>query len=505
MAIFPVDVESGLGGFVAQEIFINVSPMESRVALLDNGVLQEVHFERVRQRGLLGNIYKGKVVRVLPGMQAAFVEVGLARSAFIHASDFFDNQVDDNSEATPIKPIEALVKEGDTLLVQIIKDPIGTKGARLTSALSIASRYVVLMPKSERIGISLRVEDEAERTRLRSTIETIKEEEEIEGFGFIVRTAAEDVGERMLKEDILFLIKLYQMLEKKIAASPVPSLVHEDLPLHKKVFRDMVHEEIERIRIDSKICFQDCVSFANDMTPALADRVELYDNRRPLFDIYGVEDEITRALQPKIELKSGGYIVIDQTEAMTTVDVNTGSFTGHNNFEETILKTNLDSAVAIARQIRLRNLGGMIIVDFIDMKEEEHRRMVQVAFMNALEQDHAKVRVSGISELGLVEMTRKRTRESLGNSLTEFCEVCQGRGRVKSKQTVCFEIFRELIRNVKNYDTHKFTVLAAESVIDRLLDEESEYLADLESFLGSQISLQVESSYFQEDFDVVPV
>ena len=492
---------------MSEEILMNITPMESRVALVENGVLQEVFVERTRSRGIVGNIYKGKVVRVLPGMQAAFIDIGLERAAFIHASEIAPRQ-DKNNEEAQERPIYELVHEGQSLVVQVTKDPLGTKGARLTTHISIPARYLVHMPGNNHVGISLRIDDADERDRLRQLVEACLQTsggETYEHGGFILRTAAEGIGEEEIKSDILFLHRLWGTIEENIKNSKAPATVYEDLPLHLRTMRDLVNPNIERIRIDSSETFEKVSKFVRKLVPEINGRVEYYPGERPIFDLFGVEDEINKALSRKVQLKSGGYLILDQTEAMTTIDVNTGAFVGHRNLEETIYKTNLEAAVAIVRQLRLRNLGGIIIIDFIDMEEPEHQRQVQRAFEKAMEQDHAKTNFTGVSELGLVEMTRKRTRESLENVLCEPCPTCIGRGTLKTAETVCYEIFREILRAVRAYEGDGYMVLASESVIDRLLDEESNNVADLEEFIEKPIRFQVEPIYTQEQFDVVLV
>ncbi len=488
---------------MSEEILMNITPMESRVALVENGVLQEIYIERARSRGIVGNIYKGRVVRVLPGMQAAFVDIGLERAAFIHASEIAPRQ-DKNGEDIPERPIYELVHEGQSLVVQVTKDPLGTKGARLTTHVSIPARYLVHMPKNDHVGISLRIESSEERERLRQLVESCLASEKKTG-GFILRTAAEGIGEDEARADIQFLHRLWDSIEENIKESKAPANVYEDLPLHLRTMRDLMNPNIEKIRIDSNTTFQKVSKFVKKLVPHMDGRVEYYPGERPIFDLFGVEDEINKALSRKVQLKSGGYLIIDQTEAMTTIDVNTGAFVGHRNLEETIFKTNLEAAVAIARQLRLRNLGGIIIIDFIDMEEVEHQRQVQRAFEKSMEKDHAKTNFTGVSELGLVEMTRKRTRESLENILCEACPTCDGRGTLKTAETICYEIFREILRAVRAYDGDGYLVLASDSVIDRLLDEESNNVADLEEFIEKTIRFQVEPIYTQEQFDVVLV
>jgi len=481
---------------MSSEILINITPNESRVALVENGMLQEVYVERAAKRGLVGNVYKGKVSRVLPGMQAAFIDVGLERAAFLHASDI---QVDgENNEA---ESINSLVKEGQEICVQVVKDPLGTKGARLTTQVSIPSRFLVFMPGVEHIGVSQKIEEESERERLRSKIEALAVGDY--AGGYIVRTAAEGISNEEIQADVEYLHRMWMAIVEKMKTKKPALLIHEDLPLAMRMMRDLVSPEIEKIRIDSKETFERAAKFARKFIPEVANRIEYYPGERPIFDLFSVEDEIHKALAKRADLKSGGYLIIDQTEAMTTIDVNTGGFVGHRNLDETIFKTNLEAAVAIARQVRLRNLGGILIVDFIDMQDEEHKRQVLRALEKNLERDPAKCHISQVSALGLVEMTRKRTRESLEHVLCEDCPTCGGRGSLRTAETVCYEIFREIIREARQYDAQTFMVLASPEVVDRLLDEESTSVAELEDFIGKPIKLQVESLYSQENYDVV--
>ncbi len=490
---------------MSEEILINVTPMEARVAIVENGMLQEVYIERSAAKGIVGNIYKGKVVRVLPGMQAAFVDIGLERTSFIHASDIaVMDEAGMEQRNSDVPDIRTLVREGQSLVAQVVKDPIGTKGARLTTHLSVPSRYLVYMPHTPHIGISQRIDDESVRNRIRDSVENCIVAEEMQDLGgFIIRTAAESAGEEELRVDIKYFKRLWVALERKMKERSAPAIIYEDLPLYMRTMRDLVRPEIEKIRIDSRESFQNVKQFAEDFIPEQVERIEYYPGERPIFDLYAVEDEIQKALGRKVALKSGGYLIIDQTEAMTTIDVNTGGFVGHRNLEETIFKTNLESATALARQLRVRNLGGIIIIDFIDMKDPEHRRQVHRTLEKAMEQDYAKTIITGVSELGLVEMTRKRTRESLEHVMCEDCPVCQARGSLKTAETICYEIFREILREARAYDNDKLMVLASQSVIDRLLDEESASVADLEEFIGKSIQFQVEVMYNQEQFDVI--
>jgi|TARA_Y100000589_G_scaffold272530_1_gene265639 ribonuclease G len=490
---------------MSEEILINVTPVETRVALVENGMLQEAYIERTSRKGIVGNIYKGKVVRVLPGMEAAFVDIGLERAAFIHASDVVTQSAGEELADAPktVPDIRTLLREGQSLVVQVTKDPIGTKGARLTTQLSIPSRYLVFMPGVTHIGISQRIEDENERERLKSLVEAAAaEQEEIQG-GYIIRTAAEGASPEDLIADMKYLHRLNQSIQERIAKVQAPAVVYQDLPLFIRTIRDLVRPQTEKVRIDSRESYQRVMEFVEEFVTEFADKVEYYPGERPIFDLYSVEDEIQKALSRKVQLKSGGYVIIDQTEAMTTIDINTGAFVGHRNLEETIFKTNLEAARAISRQLRLRNLGGIIIIDFIDMEDPEHQRQVHRMLEKMLERDHAKTKITGVSELGLVEMTRKRTTESLGQVLCEPCPVCDGRGFLKTAETVCYEIFREILRVNRAYDAESYLVMASQKVVDRLLDEESDNVADLESFISKTIRFQVEPFYSQEQYDVV--
>ena len=486
-----------------EEILINVTPREVRAALLENGILQEVFVERAARRGLTSNIYKGKVSRVLPGMQAAFVDIGLERTAFLHASDIDrPGKAANGNGDEAIPDIRELVREQQEVLVQIVKDPLGTKGARLTTFMTLPSRFLVLLPMGQGVGISSRIEDGQERDRLRSEVEGILGEDDETG-GVIVRTAAEGVSRDALRADLAFLRKLWGAIQLECRNAKVKTLVHEDLPLPIRILRDMVTSDVERILVDSAPDFEKMRSFTESFLPELTPILEYYERRRPIFDLHGTEDEIKKALGRSISLKSGGYVIIDQTEAMTTIDVNTGAYVGHRNLEETIYRTNLEAAVTIARQLRLRNLGGIIIIDFIDMGEEAHRERVMQVLDQSMARDHARHQIMPFSPLGLVEMTRKRTRESLEHILCEDCDHCGGRGFVMTAETVCFEIFREIIRQHRQFQFDEALVLAHQDVIDLLLDDEAKGLAETEEQIGKSIRLQPESLYLQDQFDVV--
>jgi len=487
---------------MSEEILINVTPQETRIAVVENGVLQEVHVERARRRGLVGNVYRGRISRVLPGMQAAFVDIGLQRTAFLHASDIVNQPAEwSPNEERHSGVIAELVKEGQEVTVQVIKDPLGTKGARLTTHITLPSRYLVLMPTARNVGISQKIEGEEERQRLKDIVTSLAGD--MAWGGYIVRTAAEEADEDSLRADMEYLHKLWESVQEHSKDASPGAVIYEDLPLVLRALRDLVDVDVEKVRIDSRENFKKALDFAQQFVPQVAPRIEYYPGERPVFDLYGMEDEIDKALERKVLLKSGGYLIIDQTEAMTTIDVNTGAYVGHRTLEETIFKTNLEAAQAIARQLRLRNLGGIIIIDFIDMQEEDHKRQVLAALEKNLERDRAKSHISEVSSLGLVQMTRKRTRESLEHVLCASCPTCQGRGSLKTPETVCYEIFRELLREARQFDVQQYLVLASQEVVDVLLDEEATSLAELEAFIGKPIKLQVEALYTQEHFDVV--
>jgi ribonuclease G len=494
---------------VSVEILVNVAPRETRAAILENGVVQEVHIERTSRRGLVSNLYKGRVSRVLPGMQAAFVEIGLERTAFLHAADIAATASDDTllgasaAGASAVEDIRRLVNAGDEILVQVIKDPIGTKGARLTTFVALPSRYLVYMPRGQAIGVSARIEDEAERARLKTTLlELVSNGGE---GGYIIRTAAQGASADNLRDDMNYLAKLWEHVRGAAAAAGAGSVVHEDLPLSLRVLRDELARGVSRVLVDTPRELERMREFAGAFMPEAVPVIELYSGPRPLFDLNGVEEEIAKALDRKVPLKSGGHLVIDQTEAMTTIDVNTGAYVGHRNLEETIFRTNLEAAVSIARQLRLRNLGGIIIIDFIDMRDEPHRRAVLTALERALAGDRAQTHIVSLSPLGLVEMTRKRTRESLEHLLCEACPSCEGRGFIRTPETVCNEIFREIVRQSRQFASRELLILAHQDVVDRLLDEESATLGELEAQVGRPIRLQVETLYGVDQYDVVLV
>ncbi|MCP3428673.1 ribonuclease G [Opacimonas viscosa] len=483
------------------ELLINVTPSESRVALIENGILQEIHIERNTKRGLVGNIYRGKVSRVLPGMQAAFVDIGFSKAAFLHASDiaYVHTMVPlITNNDLPKKDIRELVREGQEIVVQVVKDPLGTKGARLTTDITIPSRYLVFMPSVEHVGVSQRIEDEAERKRLADLVQPLCDED----GGFILRTAAEGVNEHELVQDAQFLRRLWSKIQSRLKANK-NHVLFEDLSLAPRVIRDFTGTAITKVQIDSKLAFNELLEFTSEYVPELTDKLEYYTGERPIFDLYDVENEAQRVLKRRVDLKSGGYLIIDQTEAMTTIDINTGGFVGHRNLEETIFNTNIEATQAIARQLRLRNLGGMILIDFIDMIEPEHQKRVLHSLTVACSKDRAKTNIHGFTALGLIEMTRKRTRESLEHVLCEDCPVCEGRGSIKTVETICFEVMREIVRVNRAYDADKFVVYASPLVAEALMGEESHLLAEVEMFVAKQIKVQTEHLYNQDKFDVV--
>ena len=508
---------------MTEEILINVTPRETRVAVVENGMLQELHIERGWSRGVVGNIYKGRVQRVMPGMQAAFVEIGLDRAAFLHANDIQRSapaRSIDGEETPPsvtpavVPPITELLREGGEIVVQVVKDPIGSKGARLTTQLSIPSRYLVLVPQLRVVGVSARIEDEGERARLKSLVTELAAplgNSDNAAPGYIVRTNAEGQPSEALAEDIAYLARAWALIKQQMIETLIGGCIYEDLNLPMRAVRDLMRRDVEKVKVDSRETCERLRSFAAQYMPALgnaddaglAEKIEHYNGARPIFDLYGVDDEIQRALEKQVPLKSGGYLVIDQTEAMTTVDVNTGSFLGQRNLEETVYRTNLEAAQSVARQLRLRNLGGIIIIDFIDMRDAEHRRQVLRTLEKSLAHDRAKTTVYDFSPLGLVEMTRKRTVESLERQLCEPCHECGGRGMLKTTETVTYEIFREITRAVRQFEAARLLVIASPRVVARITDEESVAVAELEEFLGKSIRFQADTQYLQEQFDVV--
>jgi ribonuclease G len=489
-----------------QDILINWAPQETRVAIIENGAAQELHIERTLERGLVGNVYLGKVVRVLPGMQSAFIDIGLERAAFLHVADLHPGGPARGDVPPP--PIERQVFEGQTLTVQVIKDAIGTKGARLSTQVSIAGRMLVYLPHDTHVGVSQKIGSPELREQLRARVTALAAlPEGAAGSerpgGFILRTNAEEATDAELAEDIAYLRKAWSLIRERALKQPPGTLLHQDLSLAERVLRDLTHEGTMSIRIDSQMQFEALRRFGEIYMPGAAAKLELYRGERPIFDLFGIEEEIARALARRVDLKSGGTLIIDQTEALTTIDVNTGGFVGARNFEDTIFKTNLEAAGAIARQLRLRNLGGIIIADFIDMQREEHQVAVLAELKKQLARDRTRTTVSGFTQLGLVEMTRKRTRESLAHMLCEPCPTCEGRGQVKTARTVCYDILREILREARQFSPKEFRVVASASVVEMLLDEESVHLAGLSEFIGKPISLSAEPGMSPEQYDIV--
>ncbi len=489
-----------------EEILINWSPQETRVAVIGYGAVQDVFIERTLERGLVGNIYMGKVTRVLPGMQSAFIDIGLERAAFLHVADLLPNlNARHNRESaaeeavTAAPPIERQVFEGQSILVQVLKDPIGNKGARLTAQISIAGRLLVYLPQDDHIGVSQKIPFEL-RKDLKGRLTRLRGDE---GGGYILRTNAEDASDDELGQDITYLRKMWQQIRDSSKRQPAPSLLHAELSLAQRALRDLSTQETTHIRVDAKGQLAELQTFAATFTPDTSEKLSLYTGERVLFDLYNVDAEIAVALQRRVDLRSGGYLVIDQTEALTTIDVNTGGFVGVKNFEETIFKTNLEAAQAAARQLRLRNLGGIIIIDFIDMTQESHREAVVVELKKHLRRDRTKTMVGEFSPLGLLEVTRKRTRESLSQVLSDTCPTCHGRGAVKTARTVCYEILRELLTEARNFNPTQFTVIAHPRVVAMLEEEESGHLSDLCAFVGKPVSLQADTSLSPEHYDIV--
>ncbi len=490
---------------MSEEILINVSTMETRVGLIENGLLQEIFIERHNRRGHVGGIFYGKVVRVMPGMEAAFVDIGLEKAAFIHAADIAAIDADGfETRENSHQSIQNLLREGQFIVVQLVKDAISTKGARLTTHLTLPSRNLVYLPRNKHLGISQKLEDELERQRLLEQLhQSLEQEYWDERGGFIVRTAAEGNGAAEFSEDVRYLRRLWAKVAQRIERTDKISMVYREVPLYMRTVRDLISPQLEKIRVDNEKSFTEIQQFLEGCIPESASKLEAYSGDRPIFDLYGIEDEINKALSRQVMLKSGGDLIIDQTEAMVSIDVNTGSYIGSKNHAETVLKTNLEAATVIARQLRVRNLGGIIILDFIDMVDAEHQRQVHRALVKALEKDPACGSITGMSALGLVEMTRKRTRESLGQIVNSHCPVCEGRGRQKSPETVCYEIFREILRVARACENDVLLVMASQLIVDRLLNEESNTLAELQELMVKKVKFEVEPMYTQEQFDVV--
>jgi len=507
---------------MSAELLVNVAPFETRIARIEAGLAEEIYVERENERGLKGNIYKGRVQRVLPGIQAAFVDIGMEKAGFLYAGDIAvpesheadlaaaeaaengqEDAISDSVEVEEtsrrvIPSIDSLVREGQEILVQVSRDPIASKGPRLTSLLSLAGRYLVYLPSVEHVGIARRLEDGKERERLLKIGNEIKPE----GGGLIIRTVAEGHSKAELKQDLDFLLRLWKDLEKRSRNAGSGSMIYSDLNLYLRVMRDYVDDEVGKIHVDSREAYQSMKRFAKNFMPEVAKRLYYYPGDRPIFDVYGVEEEIDRALERRVALRSGGHIVIDQTEALVAIDVNSGSFVASRNMEETGFKTNLEAVREIVHQLRLRNLGGIIVVDFIDMQEEENKAKLIEVLEEALKRDKSKTHVVQFSSLGLVEMTRKRTRDSLGRTLQASCGRCGGNGHVKSLTTICYQLFREIVSEARAYPCEKLTVIAHPSLIDLLLGEEGEDVAALEHFLKKEISFQSDAKLTPENYEI---
>jgi len=516
------------------ELIINVTNQETRVALLENGQVVEFHLDLARERGIAGNIYKGKVIRVLPGMQAAFVDIGMDRAAFLYVDDALpekrrleeteeDEDEEDNmdlsrseeadqrsaslesmyEEATIDRtgetPIESLLQEGKILMVQVAKEPIGTKGPRITTHISLPGRHLVLMPSVDHVGISKRIENEEERKRLKDLVEAHRPR----NMGFIVRTAAEGKDEKAIRADIDFLVNLWKEIKTKHDKAKAPALIHSDLNIALRAIRDLFNADVERVVIDSKQEYDHILSYFGKHMPKLSTKIELYEGSEPIFDFFGLEIEISRALGRKVWLKSGGYIVIDQAEALTAIDVNTGRFVGKRNLEDTILKTNLEAVREICYQLRLRNIGGIIIIDFIDMEKESNREKIFQALSDALKNDKAKTNILKISDLGLAEMTRKRTRENISRLLSEPCPYCEGKSYVKSRTYICSEIFRELRRELKDIKGKNVTLNVHSDIADMLFEEERAGLEEIERQFAKRISVNDRPNFHIEQFEII--
>jgi ribonuclease G len=490
-------------------LLINADGPDRRVALIENGSLAELHVERPVERSIAGNIHKGKVLRVLPGMQAAFVDIGLHKAAFLYAADVLDPSAQkdplddaedgDEKEELPrtIAPINELVREGQEILVQVAKEPIGTKGARITSYISLPGRYLVLMPTVDHIGVSRRITSEEERVRLKELVEGLDAP-----AGIILRTLAEGQSEETLRGDLDFLLKLWEDIDKRSQTTSAPALLYRDLDLVLRSLRDLFSNQINRLIVDDIEEYERVKEFVAAFMPQSLDRVELYQGEEPLFDAFGVEIEVDRALARKVWLRSGGYLVLDQGEALTAVDVNTGRYVGRHNLEDTITKINLEAVKEAVTQLRLRNIGGLIVIDFIDMERETNRQKVWRALQDALAADRAKSNALEISRLGLVEMTRKRVRQSLGQQLTAACPYCEGRGVVKTALTVCYEVLRELRRQSPSLPGPILEVGVHPEVADLLADAENEHLTVLERRFGKTVVVTAESNFHLEQFEI---
>jgi ribonuclease G len=495
-----------------QEIFINSTPQESRIAIMEDGVLAEFLVERKEEMGVAGNIYKGKVARVLPGMQAAFIDIGMDKAGFLHASDFATElddvelsgdevEFDETPKAPPSRrlPLEKQISRGEEILVQVAKDPLGTKGARVTSHVSLPGRYMVFMPGTKHIGISRRIESEDERKRLKEIAQSLGTER----GGFILRTACEGLSKREIQRDLLFLTKLWRRIQARAESAAAPSLIHQDLDLIARTLRDFFTADTDQVVIDSPKDHRRVVDFVRQFMSRHKAEIELYQDKEPLFEHQAIEEKILKALDRRVWLRSGGYLIIERTEALTAVDVNTGRFVGKRNQEETILKTNMEAVQEVVRQLRLRNVGGIIIIDFIDMEKEGNRRKVYDALKEALKKDKARTNILKISELGLVEMTRQRTRESLENQLLRSCPHCEGRGRIKSAPTIAYDVLRAIKRHYPSFDGGKNIVVRLHpDIANFLYDEKNNSLENLEREINHRIIIKASQELHHEKYEI---
>ena len=500
-----------------RKLVINETQHETRVALLEDGNIVELFIERGDESDIAGNIYKGRVQRVLPGIQAAFVDIGLNQAAFIYVDDvlgeqireFFElvdreeeDEINDGSEEPeseiPQFLIEDLITEGQEIMVQVAKSPIGTKGARVTSHISIPGRFLVLMPTADHIGISRKIEDLEERTRLKQIVSDLRDEP----YGYIVRTAAEGIGEDKLRKEMTFLNNLWENLQRKYKKSPTPSLLHQELNLSLRAVRDLLIHEAESLVVDSRSAYEGVLVFLDEHMPNLKDNVLFHETAEPIFDTYNLEGDISRALRKKIWLKSGGYIIIELTEALVAIDVNTGRYVGKHNLEETILKTNLEAVKEIAYQVRLRDIGGIIIIDFIDMQKKTNQAKVVHELREAFKKDRSKTHILPMSEMGLVQMTRKRSKKPLTRVLCEPCHYCEGEGYLISKQTICYNLYREVLQESSDISGISLTLKVNPQIADLLHEEENQMIADLEKLIGKQIVVYPNPHFHIEEFEI---
>ena len=503
---------------MGKRIVVNAGVTETRLAVQDGNLLTELYVERADRRSIVGNIYKGIVTNVLPGMQAAFVDIGLSKDAFLYAGDYTANlgveeHAPDAEEETAdvdlgdaepeprreaLAPIEDMLRKGQEVLVQVSKEPLGTKGARVTSFVSIPGRYIVYMPQARHVGVSRRIHDDAERDRLRAIVKDLPPPP----GGFIVRTVAEGKGDEDLVADIQFLSRLWSQVQSRFESAQAPSLLHEEMDVTFRVVRDLFSPEVDEFLVDSEAAYEKCLQFATSLVPQLAPRVKRWDKEAPIFEATGIEREIDKALRRRVWLKSGGYIVIDHTEALVAIDVNTGKYVGKRDFEETVLKINLEAVTEVVRQIRLRDLGGIIIIDFIDMERPEHRDQVFKALKKVLADDKARTNVLEISELGLVEMTRKRVRQSLQSLFCAPCPTCRGSGVVKSDATLAAEIFRKIQAGAGEAGGREALIRVHPEMAHHLESSQRDAVERLQTLLGRKVSVQAVSSYHREQYDV---